>query len=210
GDKLEFVRGLKAIEGSWKIFLEDAFVISKSEQVIAEELTTKFPYLSVAELTAIKVYTSDMARNGVKIYQSLNTELRMANLSDFNKGLNELLNKGLSKLVPYNGLRVFRGCGELESQIAKKWNVGDFIKFDDFKSSSIYENTAINFMNLGSGDVIYEILNPKGYNICQISCLPGEAEILFKSGSKFKILKTEGLFINIEKVGKKIQLEFIP
>ncbi|MBK9680378.1 MAG: hypothetical protein IPO69_16185 [Saprospiraceae bacterium] len=65
-------------------------------------------------------------------------------------------------------------------------------------------------MNLGSGDVIYEILNPKGYNICQISCLPGEAEILFKSGSKFKILKTEGLFINIEKVGKKIQLEFIP
>ncbi|MBK7372625.1 MAG: hypothetical protein IPJ09_14540 [Saprospiraceae bacterium] len=211
GDKLEFVRGLKAIEGSWKIFLEDAFVQRIRNEVLANiELRNKFPTLSVEELTAIKVYTSNQMRNGEYIYKSLNTELRDGTLSDFSRELNDLLNKGLSKLVPYNGLRVFRGCGELESQIAKKWNVGDFIKFDDFKSSSIYENTAINFMNLGSGDVIYEILNPKGYNICQISCLPGEAEILFKSGSKFKILKTEGLFINIEKGSKKIQLEFIP
>lgn len=37
-------------------------------------------------------------------------------------------------------------------------------------------------------DVLYEIVNPKGYNICNVSCLPGEAEILFKSGSKFEVI----------------------
>lgn len=51
---------MKAIEGSWKIFLEDAFVQRIRNEVLANiELRNKFPTLSVEELTAIKVYTSN-------------------------------------------------------------------------------------------------------------------------------------------------------
>jgi hypothetical protein len=194
----------------WKSFLDDAFTLQKRADVIADGLPAQFPNLTIDELTAIKVYTSDQMRNGSKIYQTLNTELRAGNLSAYNAGLNDLVNSGLGKLTPHSGSTVFRGCGQAESQLAKTWKVGDDINFKDFKSTSINENTATDFMNKGSGDVIYEIANPKGYNICNISCLPGEAEILFKSGAKFKVKKIEGLFIDIDKVGKKIILEFIP
>lgn len=97
------------------------------------------------------------------------------------------MNNGLTKLSPYNGTKVFRGCGQGESEIAKTWNIGEEITFKDFKSTSINQSTASEFMNMGGGDVIYEISNPLGYNICNISCLPGQAEILFKSGAKFEV-----------------------
>ncbi len=186
-DGIDFIRLGKKTSSLFKTFLDDIFTLQIRAEVIANGLPAQFPNLTIDELTAIKVYTSDHVRNGNKIYQTLNTELRVGNLSDYNKGLNELLNSGLGKLTPHNGALVFRGCGQAESQIAKTWLVGDEIPFKDFKSSSISESTAINFMNSGSGDVIYQISNPKGYNICNISCLPGEAEILFKSGAKFKV-----------------------
>ena len=64
---------------------------------------------------------------------------------------------------------------------------GDDIAFKDFKSSSVKEEVAEGFMNRGGGDVIYEISNPKGYDICGISCFTTEGEIFFRSGSKFKV-----------------------
>jgi NAD:arginine ADP-ribosyltransferase len=210
-----FGEGKELLQGAgslWKSFLDDAFTLQKRADVIADGLPAQFPNLSIDELTAIKVYTSDQMRNGSKIYQTLNTELRAGNLSDYNKGLNDLVNSGLGKLSPHSGATVFRGCGQAESQLAKTWKVGDDITFKDFKSTSINENTATNFMNSGSGDVIYEIANPKGYNICNISCLPGEAEILFKSGAKFKVTELTYLprFDPSDPLVRVVKMTFIP
>ncbi|CAA0148953.1 ADP-ribosyltransferase domain-containing protein [Tenacibaculum maritimum] len=193
-------------------FLDDAFVLSKRAEVVNSTLPSQFPSLSIDELTAIKVYTSDEVRNGVKIYSELNSQLRSSSLDDYNQGLNHLLNDGLGKMTQHNGDLVFRGCGQAESQLAKTWNVGDEITFKDFKSSSVNEGIAEGFMNSGGGDVIYEISNPKGYNICDISCSPNEAEIFFKSGSKFRVdeLTFQPRFTESDPIVRVIKLTYIP
>jgi hypothetical protein len=178
----------------WKSFLDDAFTLQKRAEVISQGLPAQFPNLTIDELTAIKVYTSDQLRNGSKIYQTLNTELRAGNLSDFNKGLNDLLNNGLSKLPPHNG-NVFRGVYGQEATLAKTWQVGDEIPFKDFKSSSINRQTAAYEFSYNKGEnVVYEIIGGKGSNVCGISCIPNEMEVMLKSGQKFKVKEIKNNF----------------
>ena len=43
-------------------------------------------------------------------------------------------------------------------------------------------------MSKNNGDVFFEILNPKGKNVCPISCSVEELEILFNKGSKFDVV----------------------
>ncbi|WP_068473054.1 ADP-ribosyltransferase domain-containing protein [Saccharicrinis aurantiacus] len=201
------------VGGDFAHFLDDGFVLTKRAEVIADGLPSQFPNLSIDEITAIKVYTSDEVRNGVKIYRELNAQLRVgSNLDGYYRGLNKLLNDGLGKMTPHNGSLVYRGCGQAESQLAKNWKVGDEITFKDFKSSSVKENVALKFMNDQDGDVIYEISNPKGYNICEISCLSNEAEIFFKSGSKFNVdeLTFQPRFTESDPIVKVIKLTYIP
>ncbi len=171
----------------WKTFLEDPIVISKKNEVVNSNLPTQFPNLSIDELTAIKVYTSDQMKNGAKIYKTLNDELRAGNLNEFNKGLNDLMNNGLNKLPEHNG-NVFRGVYGQEATTAKTWIVDQEIQFKDFKSSSTNKQlAAFEFSQKYNGDVIYEIIGAKGCNICSIACIPNEMEVLLKSNLKFKI-----------------------
>ncbi|WP_417443579.1 ADP-ribosyltransferase domain-containing protein [Joostella sp.] len=183
--------GVKVVKGGgdFSHFLDDAFVLSKRAEVIAERLPAQFPNLSIDELTAIKVYTSDEVRNGVKIYKSLNTQLRAGSLDDYYQGLNQLLNDGLSKLSKHNGNTVFRGIHGDEVTIADGWKKGDLVDFKDFKSSSTsIETAAYEFSYKQGYDVVLEIKNADGYNICNISCSPSEMEILLSSGQKFEVI----------------------
>jgi hypothetical protein len=197
--------------GLWSVFLDDAITKAMRAEVIAENLLAKFPNHTIDELTAIKVYTSDGARNGSKIYELLNTQLRGNSLDEFNKGLNELLKSALGKLSPYKGSEVFRGVSGAEADLAKSWKVGEDIAFKDFKSSSVNESVAQTFMEKKGGDVMFEISNPKGYNICDVSCIPGEAEILFKSGSQFKVKELTYLprFVETDPLVRVVKLEFV-
>ena len=78
--------------------------------------------------------------------------------------------------------------GKFESNVAKSWAIGDEIIFKDFKSSSTTVRVAEDFMKKDYGDVIYEISNPKGIDICEISCFSTEGEVFFTSGSKFRVI----------------------
>jgi len=170
-------------------FLDDAFVLSKRAEVIADGLPAKFPNLSIDELTSIKVYTSDEVRNGVKIYKTLNTQLRVGNLEEYYQGLNKLLNDGLNKLPRHNDNTVFRGIHGSEVTIADGWKKGGLVDFKDFKSSSTsIETAAYEFSYKQGYDVVLEIKNADGYNICNISCNPSEMEILLSSGQKFEVI----------------------
>lgn len=170
-------------------FLDDAFVLSKRAEVVNSTLPSQFPNLSIDELTAIKVYTSDEVRNGVKIYSELNSQLRSGSLDDYYQGLNQLLNDGLNKLPKHNGNTVFRGIHGDEVTIADGWKKGDLVDFKDFKSSSTSIETAAYEFSYNKGyDVVLEIKNVDGYNICNISCSPSEMEILLSSGQKFEVI----------------------
>ena len=177
--------GVKVINVS--SFLDDAFVKSMKAEVIADGLPAQFPNLSIDELTAIKVYTSDEVRNGEKIYKTLNTQLREGNIDEFNVGLAHLLDKGIAKLPDNTSNKVYRGVSGKEAEVAKTWSIGDVIEFKDFKSSSLSEEKALKFITNNNRDVLFEISNPKGKKICTISCSTDELEILFRKGSKFKI-----------------------
>jgi hypothetical protein len=196
-------------------FLDDAFVLSKRAEVIADGLPAQFPNLSIDELTAIRVYTSSQKRNGIEIYKALNTQLRAGSLDDYYQGLHKLLDDGLSKMTPYNGTTVFRGYGSVESQVARGWSVGDEISFKDFKSASTASTEAGDFVKRGNGDVIYEISNPVGYNVCPISCSPDEMEILFRTGGKFEVTEVLDNVVIYDKdfnvvtsSGRKIKFQF--
>lgn len=171
----------KNISNQLTVFLEDTFTLAKRKEVIEEDLLSKFPNLTIDELTAIKVYTSNEMRNGKHIYEILNMELRKGTLNEYNKGLNELLNNALSKL-PSHKENVFIGVYGEEASLAKTWKVGDEITFKDFKSSSTDKQIAVyDFADKYGSNVFYEIVKPKGNNVCRISCLPNEMEILLKS-----------------------------
>jgi NAD:arginine ADP-ribosyltransferase len=193
-----FGKGEEVLQGAgsvWKTFLDDAFVAGIKNDVIANTtLRDQFPNLSIDELTAIKVYTSDQMRNGSKIYQTLNAELRAGSLSDFNKGLSDLLESGISKLPDNTSNAVYRGVYGQEATLAKTWSKNDVIEFKDFKSSSLSNSEALKFMSRNNGDVFFEILNPKGKNVCPVSCSVKELEILFRKGSKFDVMDVKDGF----------------
>jgi hypothetical protein len=115
------------------------------------------------------------------------------------------------KHQPYKGSEVFRGVYGAEADLAKTWKVGDDIVFKDFKSSSIKESVAVSFSERNGSNVIYEITNPRGYNICDVSCLPTEAEVLFKSGSQFKVKELTYLprITESDPLIRVIKLEFV-
>ncbi|MDR1877076.1 MAG: hypothetical protein LBQ84_05580, partial [Flavobacteriaceae bacterium] len=179
-----------------QIFLDDPIVKGFTKEVQSDKvLLSNYPNLSVEELTAIKIYTSEEIRNGNKVYQLLNSELRQGILSDFNRGLKELLDNGLNKLVPHQG-NTFRGVHGAEADIAKTWKVGEEITFKDFKSSSTkIQIAAYNFSYKYGDNVVYEIVGSKGYNVCNISCNPNEMEILLQSDLKFRVKDVNNNFM---------------
>jgi hypothetical protein len=188
--------------GALEMF-SDPLVLASRQKIITDGIPNQFPNILVEELTAIRHYTTNA-------YSQLNAALRSGNPSQYFKSFEELLNNGLAKLPNYNGVKVFRGVSGDEATLAKTWNIGDEINFKDFKSTSTSTSVANDF----TGDVFYEIANPKGKAVCGISCLPGESEVLFKSGSNFKVTNIDPNFViydsNFNPITvKKIYLNFV-
>ncbi|TDO94890.1 ADP-ribosyltransferase domain-containing protein [Flavobacterium sp. 245] len=214
--RLTKFKKVKELSDLWQAFFDDVTVSAIKKEVISSNLASRFPNLTIDELTAIKVYTSDKLRNGSKIYQTLNNELRTGNLSNFNTALNDLLNNGLSKLESHSG-NVYRGVYGAEADLARTWKVGDEVPFKDFKSSSTSKQVAAYDFSYVKGDeIIFEIKGANGANICGISCLPNEMEVLLKSNLKFKVIEIDPNHMifdkNFEYSNKftKILIELIP
>ena len=95
-----------------------------------------------------------------------------------------LLNQALEKL-PNQGGTVYRGLGAAESAIARNWEVGEEISFDAFTSASRSIDEADEFR---STDGVSLVINSKsGKAVEAVSLSPNELELLFKSGSNFRV-----------------------
>jgi hypothetical protein len=157
-------------------FFSDPAVLATSQSIIGDGIPGRFPNIPIEELTAIAHYTTEA-------YIPLNAALRgSGDPGDYFNAFEELLNDGLNKLPDFNGNVVYRGVKGGESTYIKDFKKGENVPFSDFKSTSTSTNVAGDF----AGDVIYEITNPKGKLICDISCLP-ESEVLFNSNSTFLV-----------------------
>ncbi len=128
--------------------------------------------LKPEEMSALKYY-SDSG------YGCLNSYLRSSDNRDENIDyMIKALNDGLDKLPSYQGV-VKRGASLPES-IREAHGVGDVIEYDAFTSSST---------NSGfSGQDMFIIQSESGKPIMGFSSHRSENEVLFKSGTKFKVL----------------------
>ena len=111
-------------------------------------------------------------------YQKLNKQLRNPPPDSRIKAKQALLDSALSKLPDHKG-EVFRG-------VDKKMNfeVGAVVKDGGFSSSSPNKDIAtINF----SGGTLFKIKSKTGKNITDMSRFRSESEVLFKSGTGFKV-----------------------
>jgi len=157
-------------------FFSDPIVLATRQAVLGGGISGRFPNIPIEELTAIAHYTTEA-------YIPFNAALRgPGDPGDYFNAFEELLNDGLNKLPDFNGNVVYRGVSGGESSYIKGFKKGDNVPFPDFKSTSRSTSVAGDF----AGDVIYEIKNPKGKLICDISCQP-ESEVLFKSNSTFLV-----------------------
>jgi hypothetical protein len=139
--------------------------------------------LSEAEIISVKTYTNDY-------YTTINKALREKNVNSEQSSFNDVLNRTLDKLESYEGV-VYRGVklNEKQIQIYKDAfeNKKEHIEFG-FTSTSRDSQTAGYFgVDLG-GNVQIKILSKTGRNLDDVSIShASEQEILFKSGTKFKI-----------------------
>jgi hypothetical protein len=170
------------------VFFKDSRTINFYDEVASGDLQELFPHLTIEELTAIRYYTSIG-------YAALNSALRNGSATARERGFETLLNNGITKLPPSTEAVTYRGVYGNEAGVANTWAEGQEITFLDFKSTSSDEQVAFDFALRNSGDVVYEVSsNGNKYSVCQISCIEGEAEVLFPSGRRFRITSIEDNF----------------
>lgn len=99
------------------------------------------------------------------------------------------LSNALDKIkTKYNGV-VYRGVNRLNEKQLARYVVGEEVVEPFFKSSSYDPSKAF------SGEVTFKINSKNGKKIESLSNIPSEKEVLFKSGTRYKVLE------KIEKYG---------
>ena len=132
--------------------------------------------LSKPEAVILREYTGHSA-------QQINTELRSNKPSLKALSFARILTRALNKLPSYKG-KVWRDIDLPEKTLAK-YSVGEVVTEKGFVSSSRDE-----FERFDSARPHRLLIHSKNGKIIEkISVLPLEYEVLFKSGTKFKVLK---------------------
>ena len=149
------------------------------------ELTTMEAYL-------IRSYTDSM-------YEDINKILRKGPAHKDHakiKRISDMINSGLDKIASHSGL-VKRGA-DLPPSVAKAHCLGCIVKYDAFTSTSKQSGFP--------GNHQFVIKSKSGKYIAAISEVPEEEEVLFKHGTRFKIINItkDGGFTNytMEEVAK--------
>jgi hypothetical protein len=128
--------------------------------------------LTVAELLAIENYTRSA-------YSSLNSALRSKDaLAQSDKAFADVLSAALHKLTPIKG-KVLRGT-DVGSELRKKLVPGAIITLSAFTSTSVSQPFG--------GEDQFVIHSKTGRYIAPLSNSPGEEEVLFDEGTKFRVL----------------------
>jgi hypothetical protein len=118
-------------------------------------------------------------------YDTLNHQLRDGKLSDETWEMVKGVNGALDKLPPYIGISTRRIHDE-GGKFADQYHVGYIHEERGFVSSSRGNKAAF-----GGGTLEYQIEGFSGRHIVKLSSHPSENEVLFKAGTRFKVLSKE-------------------
>jgi hypothetical protein len=150
--------------------------------------------LTTDEIFAVVAYTFENDY-GVSIYRRLSEVLRLQNPNNSEGKVPEVrgellrwkeylyyLMNGLQKLPEKSG-QVFRGIGfesdEQVQEFAARYQVGSFVEWFGFSSTSTSKETAVNFININGGKgILFEIKLSFGRDVKAYSAIHGEHELL--------------------------------
>lgn len=146
----------------------------------------KAPGLSVGECAHVVAYTGSA-------YKDTNSQLRAGVMDEQTWKHASHLNKALSKLPPHRG-QVYRKA-TLDTKDADLYKSGFIVEERGFTSTA-------KSSGVWNGNVHFIIESKTGRDISKISSHPGEQEVLFRSGTRFRITKAEKT-----QGGRKIYME---
>jgi hypothetical protein len=124
-------------------------------------------------------------------YVSVNKELRNGTMTVAQFKFMKSLNAGLDKLPTYSKT-TYRKADLSESQ-QSAYLVGHVVEERGFTSTSKKEGT-------WHGDYHFTVHGKNGRDIQKLSSHTGEAEVLFKSGSRFLVKSRNGKHIELEEM----------
>ena len=139
--------------------------------------------LSIEEEAIIKFYTTNIG------YKKLNQALRAQNLNNFQKAVTKYLNEALDKLPRYSSKddEWFYRIVNYTDDIRKKYKMGEEIIEKHFfgvhKTLGALEESSLR----RNHNTVIKVQGKNGRLIEDLSKLKTEQEVLFKSGTKFKV-----------------------
>jgi len=176
-------------QGGVEVFMKDEYRETARRFAVEHGLTD-------AERIAVNMYTN-------REYGDLNKALREENMTPELKSLENVLNRALDKIKP-EVLDVYRGVDtdKLPKEFIQNYidalNNKSIVIEKAFTSTSIKPKVAEEY---GGDGVIFYYKSKTGRNIMPLSKWgDDEGEILFKSGTKFKVIK-------IEQIGRQYRIK---
>jgi hypothetical protein len=179
-----------------------SFIVSRNKSIIKYDKEFKAKKYDPIETAALTHYT-----NATGEYALINSVLRgsdqkvAAIMQDREKSGDKrnieeirqrvaiqtaLINSALDKMPNYEG-KVYR-VSALDPAIANSYKVGQEITEKGFTSTGTEKPIGINIKK-GKIETIFNIKSKTGKSISKFSDTPQEDEVLFKSGTKFKVTK---------------------
>ena len=135
--------------------------------------------LTLDEAVSLRDYTA----NG---FITLNSALRNGHRSFKTVTMASFINQALKKLPDYKG-NVIRTLSHLPENILNTYQVGEVVTERGFISSSF----GFNVDNIGGYPYKFIIRSKHGKKIHKISTMDVEKEVLFKSGTQFRVINRE-------------------
>jgi len=145
--------------------------------------------LSIAEEAALKFYSTDA-------YKNLNNALRGSTpMTEAFEAQTALINQALDKLPSsvYNGEGkvLYRAVNFTDEEVARLFKEGGEFTENGFASTTYSQEAISTYMRDVPKNVLLRIEGKTGKLIEDISLKPGEKEVLFKSGTKFEVMKID-------------------
>lgn len=138
------------------------------------------------EALAVYHYTRELPAPGDRGYGDLNKRLREGKADGHTQAFKELLNDGLEKLPVYKGQTAATAMLDVD-QAMKKYAPGAVVQERGFVSSTKDFDVAKDA--IGNVRFVYESVT--GREVRDVSYFAAESEVLFKAGTKFKVLARE-------------------
>lgn len=147
--------------------------------------------LTAAEAAHIVAYSGNS-------YIATNSQLRSGALTEATWGHVTSLNNALDKLPDHKGVVIRKA--EITPSQAALYKVGMIVEERGFTSSS--KSTGV-----WNGDTRYTITSKTGKDISRLSLSPNEQEVLFRSGTRFKVTKVDEKKSSYGEIPRNIHME---